>query len=216
MKTLHSLVAGFRPASLILARRIAFPLLFLGAGLMLVQPSAGAPFEFEQTGSLHTARDGQTATLLTDGKVLVAGGAGTNYVSLASAELYDRHAEPGRLLAASAPHAMVTRRLCCPTARCSSQGVRWHRGYLASAELYDPTTGTWSATGSLTTARESHTATLLPNGKVLVAGGITCAIASAEVYHPASGSWRCWQPRHRTLCHTATLLPNGKVLVAGG
>src|SRR5450432_2269941 len=123
MKTLHSLVAGLRPASLILARRIAFPLLFLGAGLVLVQPCAGAPFAFEETGNMVTARLYHTSTLLPNGKVLVAGG-------------FD------------------------------SSG-----NYLASAELYDPASGTWTPTGSLAGARDFHTATLLPNGKVLVAGG---------------------------------------------
>ena len=94
------------------------------------------------TGSLGTARDDHTATLLPNGKVLVAGG------------------ENGS-------------------------------GALASAELYDPATGTWSATGSLATARDYHTATLLPNGKVLVAGGFNGSgdLASAELYDPATGTW---------------------------
>jgi hypothetical protein len=87
MKTLHSLVAGLRPASSILTRRIAFPLLFLGAGLALVRPCVGAPFQFEQSGSLHAARQDQTATLLPNGKVLVAGGYGPRETALASAEL---------------------------------------------------------------------------------------------------------------------------------
>src|SRR5437773_2140456 len=89
MKTLHSLVAGLRPAHLILARWIAFPLLFVGAGLALVQPCAGTPFEFEETGSLATARILHTATLLPNGKVLVAGGYNNDNPELASAELYD-------------------------------------------------------------------------------------------------------------------------------
>jgi hypothetical protein len=73
---------------LISARWIAFPMLILGAGLTLVQPCAGAPFGFGPTGSLVTAREEYTATLLPNGKVLVAGG--TNGLNtFASAELYD-------------------------------------------------------------------------------------------------------------------------------
>ena len=78
---------------------------------------------------------------------------------------------------------------------------------------------TFGATGSLITARTNHTATLLPNGNVLVAGGYNGSIflTSAEVYDPASGSWTATGNLNTARgSHTATLLPNGKVLVAGG
>ena len=84
----------------------------------------------------------------------------------------------------------------------------------------DPASGTWTLTGSLNTARYLHTATLLPNGMVLVAGGEDSsfnASASAELYDPASGTWTLTGSLNtaRSL-HTATLLSNGMVLVAGG
>jgi hypothetical protein len=75
---------------------------------------------------------------------------------------------------------------------------------------------TWTITGSLVTGRYGHTATLLPNGRVLVAGG-RGALASAELYNPATGTWsETGVLNNGRANHTATLLLNGKVLVAGG
>jgi hypothetical protein len=88
-----------------------------------------------------------------------------------------------------------------------------------SAELYDPATGTWTPTGSMNTARMYYAATLLPNGKVLVAGGDgnTSALSSTELYNPASGTWTTAGSLNTARdVFTATLLTNGQVLVAGG
>ena len=80
--------------------------------------------------------------------------------------------------------------------------------------------GSWTLTGSLNTGRFEYTATLLPNGMVLVAGGFDSnnnVLASAELYDPATGSWSATGGLNTARAdHTATLLPNGMVLVAGG
>jgi hypothetical protein len=88
-KKRHSLSAVFRAAASIFARRTAFPLLLLSAGLVLIHPCAGQSGTWSATGSLVTARSTHTATLLPNGKVLVAAGLDSNFVPLTSAELYD-------------------------------------------------------------------------------------------------------------------------------
>jgi MYXO-CTERM domain-containing protein len=125
----------------------------------------------------------------------------------------------GSLATARESHAAVT---LGPGVNSGKVLVVGGNGPLASAELYDPGTGTWGATGGLTTARTLHTATLLGSGLVVVAGGQGAGpvtLASAERYDPAAGTWSATlnaMPA-ATQSHTASVLPaSGKVLVAGG
>jgi hypothetical protein len=168
---------------------------------------------------MGTRRTDHTATLLSSGKVIVAGGYENYFEALSSAELYDPAAgtwtATGNLGAARYAHTATL----LPSGKVLVTGG-YGAGYLTSAELYDPATGTWTATGSLGTDRFLHTATLLPSGKVLVAGGQSGSgdLSTAELYDPATGRWTATGRlvtgnRHG---HTATLLPSGKVLVVAG
>ena len=187
-------------------------------------PTFGPPGKFVPTGSMTVGRDAQTATLLLDGRVLIAGGEG--YDAARSAELYDpktgtfsRTGSPAVALDDSDATLLLDGRVL------TVGGFEWtskdNSVESASAQLYDPKTGTFSRTGSLPAPRHFQTATLLKDGRVLIAGGETPAegmgTATALLYDPATGKFSPTGSMTRArIFHTATLLRDGRVLIAGG
>lgn len=171
-------------------------------------------------------KNSYTATLLNNGKVLIIGS--NLYSSKTDAELYDpvtntfsatgNMQEPGENQVAtllSDGKVLVTGGYKYTY---NSEDVSY--AVMSKAELYDPATGTFSATGDLTTPRELHTTTLLADGRVLVTGGSNnsnVALSSAEIYDPKTGVFSAIGNLQTARGgHTATRLNNGKVLIIGG
>jgi len=189
----------------------------------LYNPATGT---FSTTGSLNTGRYGHSATLLNNGKVLIAGGTNSTTGALSSAELYDPATGTFTVTGSSSC-------ACGYSATLLSNGMVLFTGgfsggnAVATSELYNPTSGTFGLTGNLNVARAGPSSTLLGNGKVLVAGGVYYTgtspnqvphyLASAELYDPTSGTFTLTGSLHTARSsQTATLLKNGNVLVAAG
>ena len=194
----------------------------------IYDPATGT---WTETGSMPASRtvegyDGQgrpTATLLTDGRVLIAGGLGST-ASIASGVLFDPRTgsfvatgsmNVGRSNASATllpdGHVLIVGGDATSTETPISIQA------LASAEIFNPSTGRFTATGSLTTERYGQSATLLPEGRVLVAGGSNAfgRPLSTELYDPATGTFSLGPTAGSAHSEFAALLPNGRVLLAG-
>ncbi len=181
---------------------------------------------FTSTNPMSAARQNATATRMSGGKVLVAGGFNGSFLN--SAEIYDTAAgdfyfsdavmsNPREWHAAT----LLSDGTVLITGGCnnSNTGEVKCDNFLDSAEIYDPSTDSFYDTGSMSTPRINHTATLLADGKVLITGGSNGvnALDSAEIFDPDTGEFSAINSlQFARMEHTASILPDGKVLIAGG
>jgi PKD repeat protein len=200
--------------------------LVLIATLTLAVPALAG---WTNTANLPLERAGHASVTLRSGKVLVSGGCwGWKNEFTADCVLFDPATSTwtatGAMGTPRSEHGLVLLqdgRVLAIGGFYQASDVEY---YLATCEIYDPASGTWSATGSLAVGRTGFSSTLLQSGKVLVAGGLNKNpsgadqyLAGAELFDPSAGTWTAVPDlaQSRT-AHTGTLLPNGKVLVVGG
>lgn len=201
----------------------------MGAIIAVVLATTLSFASWTSTGSMRTARASHTAIVLSNGLVLVAGGTGDANTALASSELYNSASGTW-----SSTSEMNVARVSARAVLLSNGTVLTMGGCIVSdclgsttrsAEIYTPSTGNWTVTGSMRTARAEFVAVVLPNGKVLVAGGCTsydvngclAVTAAAELYNPSTGAWSSTGAmRAARMAMTATILTTGKALIAGG
>lgn len=189
-------------------------LLTLMLSSVALAQSAGT---FTATGNLTTERSFPTATLLSNGKVLIVGAPADG------AELYDPSTRTFTAIGKTTALFSGNSATLLPDGRVLIAGGYAPGGALsAHAELYDPSTETFTATGDMTTARIGPHATLLANGKVLFVGGEATrppfpADITAELYDPSTGTFAAIGTYSGAgpLAASATLFPDGRVLVVG-
>ena len=198
---------------------------FFGTFLTLMLGCCGyihaASVSWSNGSPMSAPRGGHCATVLTDGRVLVTGGeVGNN--AIAQAVIYDpasnSWSSAGSLHTARFWH---TATLLTNGEVLVAGGLYFNANnpvHVSESEIYDPASNTWTTTGAMNVGRSSHTATLLPSGKVLVAGGVASygATATAEIFDPVSMNWTYANalPEAR-FAHTATLLSSGGSGVSG-
>ncbi len=171
------------------------------------------------TGSMSQARQVFPAVVLSNKKVLVSGGLGAGGTVVGAAELYDpttrAWSSAGSLSMARFGHTatLLQNGKVLVTGGCTASDCSTDT---AVSELYDPTSNSWSTTGSLNTARSYQSAVRLKTGKILAIGGST-GLTSCELYDPTSGTWTSVASTNSgRYLNTTTLLPDGKILVTGG
>lgn len=188
------------------------------ASAELYDPAAGA---FTPTGSMSIPRAGFSANLLPSGKVLVVGGYNNSNVWNATAELYDpasgTFSLTGSLNTPRYGHSATS----LADGRVLISGGNSFGAYTGALEFYDPATGVFVNAGGML-ARAAHVAQLLPNGRVLLAGGAQpCCpgglTTTAQLWDPSTSTITDVSPMVVARSYAGSvLLPNGKVLIAGG